>query len=345
MLKFLREKSGYGSQPGTPKISLMTLPDAPTPMRSDTPRRTPTPAIPISRPGTPNIASPRPVNPIPRIGSHSPRASTPIQRCSTPAAQSASPLLKSTLRQRTTTLNGVLTAEEARLAASKLRDEYIPPRNYSTPMKRERSTPMPQEKTIPSTPKPRDRKFSMTAGGPPEPTKVSSPPRCYSTPPQRHEAIQLHWQLLSRAPDATNRRLRFDIAHPVSCMKYEVSRLDRLAARLEDGNFAEMTIKGDFLTKSIRIRRPDGIRCRDVFDAIHDSYSQVLSEREIAKIPEDDRAEVDAACEARCAKAPGLTAVEKRAGLRRVDLLRGRTVFSGLWEQENGTWLLHLSRH
>lgn len=163
--------------------------------------------------------------------------------------------------------------------------------------------------------------------------------------PSQQMAVQLHWQLLSRAPDSTNRRLRFNIAHPTSCMKCDPRNLDKLAARLDDDDFAEMTIKGDFLSKSIRIRRPAGIRCRDVFDAIHDSYSQVLSEREIAKIPEDDRAEVDDAFEARCAKAAGLTAVEKRAGLRRVDLLKGRNFFGGLWEQDNGSWLLHLSNH
>lgn len=139
----------------------MGLPDAPTPMRSDTPRRTPTPAIPIPRSGTPNIASPRPVNPIPRIGSQSPRPSTPIQRCQTPAAYSTSPSVKSSLRQRTTTLSGVLTAEEARLAASKLRDEYIAPRNHSTPTTRERN-------------------FSMTAGG-----SLETKPKSFSSPPSR----------------------------------------------------------------------------------------------------------------------------------------------------------------
>lgn len=126
-------------------------------------------------------------------------------------------------------------------------------------------------------------------------------------------------------------------------MRCDPKNLEKLAARLED-EFADMTIKGDFLSKAIRIRRRNGIRCRDVFDAIHDAYSQVLSEREMEKIPEDDRTEVDAAFEIRCAQAPGLTAVEKRAGLRRVDLLKGRTLFSGLWEQENGTWLLHLGK-
>jgi hypothetical protein len=141
MFKFKKEKGGYGSHPPTPKIQSVSLPE----MGGGE-------VLSPKRPITPWPASPRPV--IPRTTTPHPS----IFRTATPVPPSAplKPCLKT--RKRTMTITGD-TSEAAR-AASKLREEYVPP-----------------SKVSPTT---RERKLSTTGGGSSmaKPKKVLPPVSC-----------------------------------------------------------------------------------------------------------------------------------------------------------------------
>jgi hypothetical protein len=144
MFKFKKDKGGYGSQPPTPKIPSVSLPEmGGGEVLSPKPKR-------------PNIlwpASPRPVVPQ----SNTPHPS--VFRVATPLAP-ATPL-KSCLkpRKRTTTITG--DSSESARAASQLREEYVAP-----------------FKLAPTTT--RDKRLSMTGGGSSttKPKKVTSPINC-----------------------------------------------------------------------------------------------------------------------------------------------------------------------
>jgi len=229
------------------------------------------------------------------------------------------------------------TSEAAR-AASKLREEYVPP-----------------SKVSPTT---RERKLSTTGGGSSmaKPKKVTSPVSCTYVPmkPPHLPPVNLHWQLLpyhSSLRVIGKPRLLFDIAVPTTQIRFATEPyarplrshdLDKPAA--DDEELDEMTIECECLPeKLIYVRRARGIRCRDVFDKIYWAYNRVLDEKERGRIRPRDMVRVREAFKARCAESPGLIEYEKYQGLRCVDKLQGKTFFLGLTRPtSHSNWVLHL---
>ncbi|EMD40225.1 hypothetical protein CERSUDRAFT_40693, partial [Gelatoporia subvermispora B] len=96
----------------------------------------------------------------------------------------------------------------------------------------------------------------------------------------------------------------------------------------------EMVIRNPLLPHweiTITRRGGMGINCQDVYSAIHAIYQPVLTEGErnfYIRSPEQ-RKRCEAAFIQRCAKSTNRLE-ERVAGMRRVDLLEGRTIFMGL---------------
>jgi hypothetical protein len=87
------------------------------------------------------------------------------------------------------------------------------------------------------------------------------------------------------------------------------------------------------------------IRCGDVFREIHKTFNVAMSASEITWIPTSEKAACEQAFESRCKRSAGLTAWNKKQGMKRVDCLRGKTLFNGLtFDPEHSIWVLHLTR-
>ncbi|KAJ7769101.1 hypothetical protein DFH07DRAFT_290120 [Mycena maculata] len=86
----------------------------------------------------------------------------------------------------------------------------------------------------------------------------------------------------------------------------------------------------------ITVRRPEGIRCVDVFAAIYDAYHE--------KMRKDERPQsierYYRAFKKRCEDYRNPEA-ELSAGMRRVDLLRGKRIFDGL-SRSGANWKLEI---
>jgi hypothetical protein len=97
----------------------------------------------------------------------------------------------------------------------------------------------------------------------------------------------------------------------------------------------------------IRARRHDGgqLRCIDVFASIQESLYTPLSDLEKQQWAKDYLDSCDSFFKARCRASAALTDWEERQGLRRVDLLKGRTMFKGIARTpDKSYWVLHLDR-
>jgi len=87
---------------------------------------------------------------------------------------------------------------------------------------------------------------------------------------------------------------------------------------------------------SLVVERPEGLRCIDVFYAIHCKYQKTPRKHEMPA----DRVRYQRAFEQRCNDCPGLAEFNiRRVGFLRVDLLRGKRIFEGL-KRSNGRWQL-----
>ena len=86
------------------------------------------------------------------------------------------------------------------------------------------------------------------------------------------------------------------------------------------------------------------IRCGDVFREIHKTFNTVMSPVEISWIPPSEKKACEQAFGGRCQRSAGLTAWNKKQGMRRVDYLRGKTYFNGLtFDPDLSLWVLHLT--
>jgi len=169
-------------------------------------------------------------------------------------------------------------------------------------------------------------------------------------------ALNLHWELLPYHPNRSQRFLHFDVAFPIHDIEfkqnssYGVQRtrlsdtdLDKPAT---DEKLVKMTInfqRGPF-EWDIDVKRDEGIRVRDVFEAIYSAFNVPLTPYEKNLIPHHRRAAYDQAFRLRCKLAPGLPIVEQRQGWKRVDTLMHETLFRGLTQPKSGgDWVLNLS--
>lgn len=108
----------------------------------------------------------------------------------------------------------------------------------------------------------------------------------------------------------------------------------------------EMTIRCSQLPHwDIIVQNDEGVKCRDVFEAIHRSLTLRLTSQEQQKhIKAQDRSKVEEAFQKRCRDIPLQKNVALREGFLRVDLLKGQRIFMGLTRPPDGGdyWWLHL---
>ncbi|KAH7923333.1 hypothetical protein BV22DRAFT_589001 [Leucogyrophana mollusca] len=167
-------------------------------------------------------------------------------------------------------------------------------------------------------------------------------------------ALDLHWQLLPYQPRRSKHPLHFDIAFPIDSIKFKdyphpnrplsSTDLDKPAA---NEMMTKMVIQFEAVSDwEVCVKRKEGIRCRDVFEAIYSTFNIPLTPYEKRTlIPEGNRELCEEAFRLRCNLAPGLTAVEKKQGLKRVDVLMHCTLFKGLTQPKSGgDWVLNLGR-
>lgn len=162
-------------------------------------------------------------------------------------------------------------------------------------------------------------------------------------------AFNLHWQLLPYDSRRSKRLLRFDMAFPVDdavfqdrgCRtKLADSELEKPAA---NGTMTKMLITFEHKAFSweVDVKNAHGIRCRDVFEAIHKTFNEQLTIEERRLVC--DRRAVEEAFRLRCRLAPGPPEVERSLGWKRVDVLLHQTIFLGLTQPKSGSdWVLHL---
>jgi len=86
------------------------------------------------------------------------------------------------------------------------------------------------------------------------------------------------------------------------------------------------------------------IHCGDVFQEIHKTFNQPMTKAELACISATEKRACEKAFEKRCENNAGLTAWNKRQGMKRVDYLRDKTIFNGLcFDPDHSIWVLHLT--
>ncbi|KAH7885484.1 hypothetical protein F5I97DRAFT_1937679 [Phlebopus sp. FC_14] len=135
------------------------------------------------------------------------------------------------------------------------------------------------------------------------------------------------------------------------CFQEQGYRTKLTAAELDkpavNGTLTKMLItfeRGEF-TWEVDVKRAQGIRCRDVFEAIYDTFNEQLTPYEKRFIPMDRYAAIQEAFRLRCKLAAGLSEVELGLGWKRVDILEHGTIFLGLTQQKSGgDWILNLGR-
>jgi len=90
----------------------------------------------------------------------------------------------------------------------------------------------------------------------------------------------------------------------------------------------------------VPVKRNQGIRCIDIFQAIYEKLQGRLTSEDHRRYGEEYIRRCRPAFEQRCREDPGLPGYNERQGMRRVDLLRGKTIFKGL-RQSGADWVLY----
>ncbi|KAJ6453082.1 hypothetical protein C8R45DRAFT_1083136 [Mycena sanguinolenta] len=165
------------------------------------------------------------------------------------------------------------------------------------------------------------------------------------TKPLKPEAISLNWPLVqfSARRRSSNPLLYFDVGFdPRKPRNLRDNKSNRMAPMsTTDRNLpvsthctvTEMVIEcphiGDVIIKQSR-----GILCIDVFSAIYDAYREPLGDHELP----EDIGRYTRHFHRRCQDSSD-AATEQIAGMRRVDLLKGKRIFDGL-TRSGGNWKL-----
>lgn len=89
----------------------------------------------------------------------------------------------------------------------------------------------------------------------------------------------------------------------------------------------------------VHIRRKDGIRVKDVYAAIYETFHRPVKPEDM--IAEEDMRNAEPHREKRCQKMSGIFEANWRQGLLRVDIFRSHTIFGGI-EQDGIHYKLHL---
>ncbi|KAG0693122.1 hypothetical protein DFH29DRAFT_965620, partial [Suillus ampliporus] len=166
--------------------------------------------------------------------------------------------------------------------------------------------------------------------------------------------LHLHWQLLSYHVARPNLFLHFDVVFPTRDIEYRrnspcgVQRTPLCDADLDKPAADELTMMTINFQRNpfewdINVKRDEGIRVRDVFEAIYAAFDVPLTPYEKSLIPLRLHAGCEEAFRLRCNLAPVLPIVEKRQGWKRVDTLLHESIFCGLTQSKSGDWTLNLS--
>lgn len=81
----------------------------------------------------------------------------------------------------------------------------------------------------------------------------------------------------------------------------------------------------------IKLKQTTNLRVIDIFRAIYDTYAQPLTQEELMYFGKDTIARCEAAFKQRCDDGPELACLAEKKGMLRIDLLRGRRIFKGLY--------------
>ncbi|KAI6108531.1 hypothetical protein EV401DRAFT_2076829 [Pisolithus croceorrhizus] len=167
------------------------------------------------------------------------------------------------------------------------------------------------------------------------------------------EVFDLHWQLLPFHRLISKHLLRFDVALPIDAIVFQErdhrrkladSDFDKLAAHRHLTKMSINFNSGPFEWE-VNVKNSRGITCRDVFEAIYETFNEQLTPYEKRLIPPHLRQECEEAFKLRCKVVPGLELVEFRQGLKRVDVLWHGTIFLGLTRpKSDGDWILNLGK-
>ncbi|KAF7348131.1 Metallo-beta-lactamase protein [Mycena sanguinolenta] len=176
-------------------------------------------------------------------------------------------------------------------------------------------------------------------------SSLSKPPGFPRIKPLKAEAISLSWPLVqfSARGRSSNPMLYFDVGFdPRQAINLQDNKSNRMAPMsTTDQNLpvsthctvTDMVIECPHIGDVI-IKRPKGILCIDVFSAIYDAYRELLGDHELP----EDIGRYARHFHRRCHDSPNSTA-EQNAGMRRVDLLKGKRIFDGL-TRSGANWKL-----
>ncbi|KAI0695293.1 hypothetical protein BC835DRAFT_1306059 [Cytidiella melzeri] len=376
-LKKLRKNSvDLPSTPTAPKLGRIPLPEVLSPAVSGSP-------LPLHEDDEDVVVLPRypspssPLSPTPRrrTGSVVSRSTTPmyIARSTTPAQPTPSPVYAPTPKwqtQRTLldhdwascspTPDPHVLKERSRTLST----QSPVPRASSSRYHYERNTESPEDlkkKLHSATPQPPLRSSSRYSRRTetPDIDSVKRPLKgiLKTAPPKtaRSESTELHWQLLPYDENRCRKKLYFDVAMPPDLIR-DHTRMPPIAIHPSDTDkwatfplqegLTQLIIKCALLPHwDIVVQNDQGIKCCDVFQAIHRSLNLRLTEYEKRSyIKEQEKTRVQEAFEKRCRDVPMLDHVARREGLLRVDLLKGQRIFMGLTRPPDGGefWWLHL---
>jgi len=179
-----------------------------------------------------------------------------------------------------------------------------------------------------------------------------------TTPPQANKRIivvltltqssGIHWLLLPYDPRTSKRLLRFDIILPVDqiCYQYSSNVRERVSdedpdepAPDEPMTKMRITFEQQPFSWTRDVDNPKRIRCRDVFEAIYNSFNQQLTLGEMWRVP--NRGACEDAFRLR-SLVLGSSQTERSLGWKRVDVLLHHTFFHGLTTNQEGDWILNL---
>jgi len=81
----------------------------------------------------------------------------------------------------------------------------------------------------------------------------------------------------------------------------------------------------------IQLKQATNLRVIDIFRAIYDTYAIPLTQEELIYFGKEAIGRCEPAFKQRCEDGPELACIAERKGMLRIDLLRGRRIFKGLY--------------
>ena len=81
----------------------------------------------------------------------------------------------------------------------------------------------------------------------------------------------------------------------------------------------------------VQFKQTTNIRVIDIFRAIYDTYAQPLTREEFLHVGRETIGRCEAAFKQRCEDGPELACIAEKRGMLRIDLLRGRRIFKGIY--------------